>query len=69
MNRNLIMILVGGVALAACAALQTEVGPRAAKAINRYCLEPQSERLVLRQQVNSLVAPNSVQINCEGDPP
>lgn len=67
MNRNLVLILVGATALIGCAALQTRVGPRAAKAINQYCLEPQGERLLLREQVNSLIAPNSVQINCKGD--
>lgn len=44
-----------------------KIGPSAAKAINEYCLQPQDARMALRQQVNSLVTPNSVQINCSGD--
>lgn len=50
-----------------CAQLQTKVGPEAAKAINTYCLQPQAARLVLREQVNALIAPNEVKITCQGD--
>lgn len=57
----LVLSLVG------CAQLETQVAPRAAKAINSYCKEPQSNRLALRTQVNSLITPNSVQINCADD--
>lgn len=50
-----------------CAQLQAKVGPEAAKAINAYCLQPQSVRLVTREQVNALITPNSVRIDCQGD--
>lgn len=54
--------------VAACAALQTKVGPKAAAAINAYCTEPLASRQALRAEVNSLIAPNQVRINCQGDP-
>jgi hypothetical protein len=61
------MIIVGILALGGCAALSTKVAPKVAKAVDRYCQEPQDSRLALRAQVNALTAPNSVQVNCAGD--
>lgn len=52
-----------------CTTLSTQVGPRVAKAVNRYCQEPLSARLLLREQVNTQIAPNSVRVQCAGDPP
>lgn len=61
------MILVGLLALAGCAALSTKVAPKVANAVSKYCQEPQASRQALRDQINSLTAPNSVQVNCAGD--
>lgn len=53
--------------LVSCGLLQTKIGPKAADAINKYCLQPQDARLALRAQVNSLITPNSIAITCSGD--
>lgn len=61
------MVLVGLLALVGCAALQTKLAPRVAKAVESYCKEPQEARLALRAQINELTKPNSVQVNCISD--
>jgi hypothetical protein len=63
-----VILLVTALALSGCALIAPKVGPQVAKAINRYCQEPLSERLVLRESVNSQIAPNSVKVTCSGDP-
>jgi hypothetical protein len=45
-----------------------QVAPRVAKAVNRYCEEPLSTRLLLRSSVNQMTQPNSVKVHCDGDP-
>lgn len=67
MKENLVLMSVFLICVVSCSVLQAKVGPKAATAINQYCLQPQANRLLLRQEVNSLIAPNSVQINCEVD--
>lgn len=72
MNRVALVILITsliGAAIGACTTVSTAVGPRVASAVARYCREPLSERLVIREQVRTLAAPNSIQVNCAGDPP
>jgi hypothetical protein len=54
--------------LTGCAALNKEVAPRVAKAVNHYCLEPLPTRQLIRGQVNAMVAPNAVKVTCAGDP-
>lgn len=56
------------VVLSGCSLIAPKVGPQVAKAVNRYCEEPYDERGVLRQEVNSLIAPNTIKVTCEGDP-
>ena len=69
MNQLALYTMIGiALAAVACKTLQTKVGPRAAQAINAYCLEPLATRQALRTEVNSLIAPNQVKIVCEGDP-
>jgi hypothetical protein len=64
-------ILLASVALCAalsgCAVLNQEVAPRVAKAVNVYCLEPQASRQLIRAQVNQMVAPNQIRVDCSGD--
>lgn len=63
--------------LALCAVLggcqsklvREEIAPRAAQAIMTYCMQPQEVRLVVREQTNTLIAPNKVRIDCLGDTP
>jgi hypothetical protein len=55
--------------LTGCAVLNAEVAPRVAKTVNVYCLEPQASRLLIRQQVNALIEPNSIAITCGDDTP
>lgn len=51
-----------------CKTLNTEIAPRAAQAINAYCVNPLADRQLIRAQVNQLIAPNQVKITCQGDP-
>lgn len=57
------------VALGGCTAFRGAVGPQVAKAVNRYCLEPLSARSLIRAEVNGLIAPNAIRVDCAGDPP
>lgn len=54
--------------LAGCSVIGPKVAPQVAKAVNRYCQEPLSERLVIREQVNTMITPNHAQVTCAGDP-
>lgn len=47
--------------------LFTKAAPQIAKGVNRYCLEQQATRLLIREQVNMLIIPNSIQVHCAGD--
>lgn len=55
--------------VAGCSVLQRNVAPTIVKSVKRYCAEPQDARLQIRNQINVLIAPNSVQLHCEGDTP
>lgn len=55
------------VALTGCSVLSPKVGPYVAKAVARYCAEPEASRKLLRAEVNGLVAPNAVHVTCQGD--
>lgn len=50
-----------------CTTFTTSIGPQVAKGVTRYCQEPQSERLVIREQVNGLIAPNTIKVTCAID--
>jgi hypothetical protein len=67
MNRVVFALLL--VSLTGCAAFNKEVAPRVAQAVNTYCLEPQESRSLIRQQVNTLIAPNQIRVTCQGDAP
>jgi uncharacterized protein YceK len=56
------------VTLSGCTAFSTKVAPQVAKGVNRYCLEPLSERQLIRSQVNGMITPNSIKVTCAGDP-
>lgn len=65
---NKLVLLIGLVGLlGGCSQLTARAAPKLAKAINTYCEEPQDSRMALRSQVNALIAPNSVQVNCAAD--
>ena len=55
--------------LTGCATLDKDVAPKAAAAVMTYCATPQSERLLIRESVNSRITPNSIVIHCQGDTP
>jgi hypothetical protein len=64
------ILLLGLLALcASCTSslVTGKIAPKAAQVITAYCLEPQSTRLLVREQVNSLITPNAVRIDCAGD--
>lgn len=54
--------------LSGCSLIQANVGPKVAKAVNRYCQEPLDERVIIRGQVNNLIAPNTIKVTCLNDP-
>lgn len=62
------LVVIVGVTLTGCSLIVPKVGPQVAKAVNRYCEEPYAERLVLREQVNGMITPNTIKVTCEGDP-
>lgn len=61
------LLIVALTFMGGCSVLAPHVGPALTKAVTRYCAEPQAERLLLRQQVNASIAPNSAQVNCAVD--
>jgi hypothetical protein len=53
--------------LAGCATLEKDVAPKAAAAVMTYCATPQAERMLIRENVNARITPNSIAIHCQGD--
>lgn len=61
--------VIVAVSLASCASLGGEsAAKKAAAFLMLYCSEPVETRAALRAAVNAQIAPNRVQITCEGDP-
>lgn len=62
------IVIIGIVMLCTgCSLLQTEVGPTVAKQINRYCREPLATRVLLRTEINAMIQPNRIELQCAGD--
>lgn len=61
-------IVLLSMAVCGCASLTSAVAPQVASAITKYCAEPLAERLVIRGQVNSMIAPATIKVTCAGDP-
>ncbi len=55
--------------LSGCTVFKAEVAPKIASGVKHYCAEPLEERLLIREQVNGLIAPASIKVTCEGDVP
>lgn len=53
--------------LTGCATLDKDVAPKVAAAVMTYCATPQAERLLIRQNVNQRIMPNSIAVTCVGD--
>lgn len=68
MTKLVILIGMATLLLQGCSLISPKVAPQVAKGVNRYCQEPLEERLVIRAQVNSMITPNAIYVNCEGDP-
>lgn len=64
-----LLIAAATLALAACAFVQKNIVPVAQDLTKQYCAVPESERLLIRQQVNQAIAPNSIVVTCAGEPP
>jgi hypothetical protein len=62
-----ILLLLLAMSITGCTTLESRVGPKLSKAISDYCMQPQANRALLRQEVNGLIKPNSAQINCAAD--
>lgn len=68
MSKVLCSVVVAlAMASVGCTSIRANVGPKVAKAVNRYCEEPQEARRTLRTEVNGLIAPNSIVVTCAGD--
>jgi uncharacterized protein YceK len=63
------VVLVGmlTLALSGCSIISPKIAPTVAKGVNRYCEEPQASRMLVREEVNNMVKPHSIQVNCFGD--
>lgn len=61
-------IFVISIALLGCASITGAVAPQVATAVTKYCAEPLAERLVIRSQVNGMIAPATIRVTCAGDP-
>jgi hypothetical protein len=55
--------------MSGCAAFNKNVAPKIADGIKQYCVEPQATRLAIRSEVNALITPNSIKVECVGDTP
>lgn len=64
-----VIIIACMVAVSGCSLIQSEIGPTVAKQINRYCREPVASRMLVRTEVNSMIAPNRIEVQCAGDSP
>jgi hypothetical protein len=56
--------------LTGCASsfFRTEIAPKVASGINRYCQEPLALRQPIRDEVNRLITPHAIKVTCDGDP-
>lgn len=52
-----------------CAITQEKVVPLAQKTVRQYCAIPEAERLLIRQQVNASIAPDSIVVTCAPSSP
>ena len=69
MKRLLIASAALVIALTGCTTLDKDVAPKAAAAVMTYCATPQAERMLIRENVNARITPNSIAIHCVGDTP
>jgi len=69
MNRTLIASVALIVTLTGCTTIDRGVAPKVAAAVMTYCATPQSERLIIRESVNSRIMPNRITVQCAGDTP
>jgi len=53
--------------MAGCAAFNTNVAPKIADGVKHYCVEPQANRALIRAEVNAMIAPNTIKVECAGD--
>lgn len=62
-----VILFVCLIASGGCSLIQSEIGPTVAKQINRYCREPVASRMLVRTEVNAMIAPNRIEVECAGD--
>lgn len=55
------------IVLTACATIQDKVGPLAKDITSYYCAQPESARVLIRQQVAFAIAPATLKLTCPGD--
>ena len=63
-----LILCLTALSLAGCAQFQSKVGPQLAKVANKYCEQSYDARKLVRQEVNTAIAPNQAQVWCNGDP-
>lgn len=67
----LLWLAAFAVLLSACNVVRSAAGSELAQAVNRYCALPVTERVLLRLELNELIAPHAFELQCasEDDPP
>lgn len=66
--KSIVALTLAVLCLSGCTVFNAKVAPEVAKGVNRYCLEPLSERQLIRSQVNGMITPNTIKVTCAGDP-
>lgn len=62
-----VLISMVVLSLSGCSLIVPKVGPQVAKAVNRYCQEPQAARQLVRAEVNGMIEPHKIVVTCAGD--
>jgi hypothetical protein len=69
MKARLAVALALCAAISACGSMRTKLAPRVAQAVSVYCLEAPETRALIREQVATMAAPNSIRVECAADQP
>jgi uncharacterized protein YceK len=53
----------------ACTTVTKQIAPTAKVVTDYYCAQPQEARLLLRQEINAAILPNTLVLTCKVDSP
>lgn len=65
--KSAILVGMATLVLTGCSLITPKISGKVADGVHRYCQEPESVRLVIREEVNSMIKPNSIRVYCYGD--